>query len=138
MGAALSARQQAIVDRLSLGRASMAELVEACGYTAGWRDGNARVSMHLTRLGLLGYVIVNERRAGSHRGGYYTLMSRPREQAARRFCIDCGGKIAAWNEGDRCSSCQSRFNRLAELPWPRLMRLPLELPPTVAREKVGA
>ena len=131
---ALPPRQQAIVDLLSQGPRPMRELMAACGYEPGDRRGQLYVSQQLLRLSRRGYSFHNVRPPGSHRGGLYMLTRRPRVRPAERFCIDCSRPLRASNEGSRCGPCEVTYRRLVELPWPRLLTLPL----TEAGRKVGA
>lgn len=109
MSAALSVRQQAIVDKLSDGPQTTGDLAVACGYARDDRGGRNYVSLMITRL-CRGhrYVISNLREPGTHAGGYYVLVSRPRPIAGERVrCAGCGRPIARDHLEDRyCSPCQ--------------------------------
>lgn len=122
--------QHPILTRLERGPATMRELAELCGYEADDPRGPSYVSMRLTRLRRAGYVIANQKRPGSHDGGRYVLVSRPRVTTEARTCIDCGAVLGWWNDGDRCCPCERAHARLVDLPWPRVMRLDVEAPPT--------
>lgn len=138
MALMLTAGQQAIIDRLSRGPATTTDLALACGYAAGERRGAGYVAMTLTRLTRRGWRFHNYRRRGSRLGGEYVLVARPHETGGPRRCSECGCLLGGWNDGPRCSPCEDSYRRLVELPWPRLLRLPLEPAPTGVRERVGA
>jgi hypothetical protein len=107
----LTVKQRAIVDALERGPQTMSDLLYACGYDEGSRAGRTYVTVALTRLTGRGYGFSNMRPPGSHRGGLYVLMTRPRELAPEpatpAHCESCGVRLARDHREDRyCSPCQ--------------------------------
>ena len=125
----LSPRQQAIIACLSRGPHTIAELTAACGYEPTDAKGRNYVSLMLGRLQRnRGYVIANYRKAGSRRGGYYVLVSRPKDGPGEgpRLCLSCGCRIARDHREDPyCSPCQRRYVS-QELDWLAPPTLPFE------------
>ena len=106
----LAPRQQVIVDLLGKGPKTMRELATACGYEEGDRGGSNYVSVQLCRLAGHGYYVHNYHPRGSHRGAYYVLMRRPRQEAtepAGGTCRACGvTRLNRWNSDGVCWPCQ--------------------------------
>jgi ribosomal protein L37E len=103
-------RHQIIVDELSAGPRTSAQLARACGYECGESRGRNYVSKTLSRLAFRGYVFTNMRRPGDNLGAFYVLMGRPSKAApaehSRPVCMRCGRPVAADHIGDLyCSPC---------------------------------
>lgn len=107
---ALAPRQQVIVDLLGAGPRTMRELATACGYEEGDRGGSNYVSVQLCRLAGHGYYVHNYHPRGSHRGAYYVLMRRPRQEKAAvengGTCPLCHSRLNRWNSDGVCWPCQ--------------------------------
>ena len=108
MGAAPTPRQQALVDLLSEGPRTTRELAAAAGYAPGDPAGPKYVAKTVGRLAAKGWSVRNLHPAGSPRGGYYVLLSRPRPRSlpAAGVCPRCGALLNHYNAGPVCWPCE--------------------------------
>jgi hypothetical protein len=105
MSAALTHRQQIMIDLLSNGPRTTRELAEACGYRAGEKIAHDYVRTTLVRLAARGLGVRRVGRKGSHHGCLYFLMERRCDDPGR--CWRCGSVLASdHSRASICSPCE--------------------------------